>query len=177
MEQNKAQQLQVQADFEVPVERLFEAWTNPEQLKQWWKTTGYQLTTVTNELKQGGKVQYRFENDELDINGEYEKVEPNASLVYTWNWKFSKQEASNGNYRLNIQFSSNGNGSQIKISQESLNSDEHLHPHEEGWKKGLEDLKHFLKAGNSENATSGQPEDSSGGYNEDPEQTKVGGES
>ena len=184
MEQN-TEQLEVKANYEVPVEKLFAAWTDSEQLKQWWKTTGYQLQDVTNDLKPGGTVRYTFENNELEITGEYETVEENKQLVYSWKWVSQKQELSNADYKLSVRFFSEGNGSSIHITQESLQKSEHVHPHKEGWERGLEDLKQFLSGSNNESVNSNNSSNDSGnsnankengGYREDPDQVKVGGE-
>ncbi len=60
METNKTFKLETSKEFSVPAEQLYEAWTEPEQLKQWWKPIGNQLKEVHNDLKKGGRVAYKF---------------------------------------------------------------------------------------------------------------------
>lgn len=142
------QQLNFEKEFDAPVEELYRAWTQPEALKQWWQPMGNQLADVTNELKEGGTVSYRFNpgngGADIDISGTYEKVAPNEELVYGWNWHFPDDAFGDGNYRLTIGFESSGAGSRLKVLQENLGEEEAVQPHEEGWAKALENLKGYL---------------------------------
>jgi uncharacterized protein YndB with AHSA1/START domain len=180
MENNNQQKVEASKHFSAPVEKLFEAWNNLEQLKQWWKPMGYTLQEVINDLAVGGTVRYVFEGDKLVIDGKYEEVKENEKLVYTWNWQFPDSPEKNGDYKLVVQFASRENGSELNITQQNLKSDEGIHPNEEGWDKALEELETFLDGNNSKLDNSGeqqklheQPEEA--GYREKPEQQKVGG--
>ncbi|HSU50618.1 MAG TPA: SRPBCC family protein [Segetibacter sp.] len=178
METNNQQQVEASKQFAVPVEKLYEAWNDPEQLKQWWRPLGNHLKEVTNELKSGGTVTYLFNDNALVISGTYDEVRPNEKLVYSWNWEFPENAVKNASYKLTILFTGQQNGSQIQVLQETVKSDEMLHPKEEGWEKGLADLADFL-SGNATNAADNQAQqnanDEEPGYRERPEQQKVGG--
>lgn len=181
-----ANTIQISKEFSVDTAKLFQAWTEPEQLKQWWHPMGNSLKDVKNDLKKGGEVTYEFEEAGLVISGNYKEVSPNEKLVYTWNWDLTdnKEDAS---YTLNITFESKENGSVLHILQEGFSGPEAIKPHQEGWDKGLESLKQYLEsngnaganntdASSNDNLRSGdQMNDRSGGYNEAPEQVKVGG--
>jgi uncharacterized protein YndB with AHSA1/START domain len=195
--ENSDNVIEVERTFDVDVETLFKAWTDGEQLKQWW----HPLTEVKNDLKEGGTVAYYAGNDGLEITGTYSEVVPNEKLVYSWVWNMSDEGSENG-YELQVTFSEEGEGSKLHVIQKGFSGPEFLKPHHEGWEKGLDDLTSYL-SGNSGNEegestsseTSGsgneataseQPQednlksdegmsDRSGGYNEAPEQAKVGG--
>jgi uncharacterized protein YndB with AHSA1/START domain len=168
-------QVEATAVFDVPVEQLYEAWTQREQLKQWWQTTGFQLIDVNNELKDGGKITYVFENEELMISGEYEKVEQFKLLKYSWNWHFKDSANGGGSYTITVEFSQTDSGSSINVKQQDNSTEERIMPHKQGWEKGLDDLKEYL-SGKSKHisGTTQQPEKQQG-YREDPEQLRVGG--
>lgn len=177
METNNQQKVEASKQFAVPVEKLYEAWNDPEQLKQWWRPLGNHLKDVTNELKSGGTVRYMFNDDALVISGTYDEVKPNEKLVYSWNWEFPGNAVKNASYKLTILFSGQQSGSQVHVLQETIKSDEMLHPKEDGWEKGLEDLANFLD-GNSTDASDKQTQPDTSeeaGYRERPEQQKVGG--
>jgi len=159
---------------------------------------GENLTDVKNELKEGGAVAYYVGDAGLEITGTYSEVVPNEKLSYSWVWNMSDEGSENG-YTLHVTFSSEGEGSKLHVLQEGFSGPELLKPHQDGWEKGLDDLNSYLSSGNdntsSENETgssSNQPtqddqptqdnlksaekmSDRSGGYNEAPEQVKVGG--
>lgn len=172
-----ANTIQISKEFAVDVNKLFQAWTEPDQLKQWWHPSGNSLKDVKNDLREGGEVTYEFQEAGLIISGNYKQVSPNEKLVYSWNWNLTEnnEEAS---YTLTISFEGKESGSILHILQEGFSGPEAIKPHQEGWNNGLESLKQFLESsgtGNDNLRSADQMNDRSGGYNEAPEQVKVGG--
>lgn len=148
MQTNEAIKLETAKDFPAGVAQLYRAWTSPEALKQWWHPMGNQLQEVTNDLKPGGKVEYKFTDEKgahsLTINGTYEQVQPEALLVYSWNWQVPAEVISDSSYKLHVRFSGSGNQSRLEVTQENFSDDEAVHPHRQGWEKALEELRQFL---------------------------------
>lgn len=69
--------------FSAPREDVFEAWTRPGQLTEWWDPTGTPLRTCVVDLRPGGK--FKFENDSDHgpaFEGVYQLIEPPARLVF-----------------------------------------------------------------------------------------------
>lgn len=143
------QNISISKSFQAPVSRLYQAWTNPEDLKNWWHPMGNELTDVTNELKEGGKVAYHFKADgsdeNIEVSGTYEKVQPEQELRYSWIWQLPHQPVGNGDYVLNIRFEDKGEESELHVTQENFGSEEAIQPHKEGWEKALNDLKTYLE--------------------------------
>ncbi len=148
MEKTDALVVEATKEFSVPPERLYEAWTQEADLKQWWKPMGNNLTSVTNDLKPGGSVRYSFEspdhNPAFEIHGSYQEVVEAKKLVYTWNWELHNNDIQESDFQLTIVFSAQGTGSLLQIKQENFKSEEALQPHQQGWEKSLNDLKNFL---------------------------------
>ncbi len=86
-----SQSIHAEKQFEKSVEELYDAWINPEKLKQWWHPAENKLVNVENEVKEGGNIRYEFagEGDEktIIITGQYKEVKPAEKLVYSWDWK------------------------------------------------------------------------------------------
>ncbi len=180
MEATKTATFEITKELPVSCTEAYSAWTEPEQLKAWWKPIHNDLTEVNNDLQQGGKIQYKFGNDSLEITGEYQEVKENEKLVYTWNWNFANEIAKNGSYLLTVLFSDKDGKCALSISQESLADNEGTYPHKDGWEQGLNDLAAYLSdksvAGNADSVgKSDSKNEAAAGYNEDPEQVKVGG--
>lgn len=180
MEINKALKVEAGKTFSVTAEQLYNAWTQPEQLKQWWKPMGNSLKDVINDIREGGTVQYIFDNNKLVISGEYLEVQGKEKLVYTWKWELPNDAVRNAEYKLTVNFTSKDNGSEINVFQENFQDEEAMVPHQEGWEKGLAELEHFLSGSNTNTGTQssegGKTSNETGdGYHEDPEQVKVGG--
>src|SRR5690349_13788222 len=95
--------INVTEQFPVDIEALYKAWVEPDQLKKWWKPMDKQLASVENDVREGGKVVYRFEAG-LTIGGQYKEVKPAEKLVYSWNWELPDGAVHNGEYLLTVLF-------------------------------------------------------------------------
>ncbi|WP_018155987.1 SRPBCC family protein [Demetria terragena] len=51
-------QLTMISDFAAPVERVWQVWSDPRQLEQWWGPPGYPAAVTEHDLTAGGKVRY-----------------------------------------------------------------------------------------------------------------------
>jgi len=146
--QTQETKVSAEKEFPVPVEKLYQAWTTPDDLKQWWKPSENKLKTVELDVREGGKFKYEFEAREGEtaviITGDYKEVKPNEKLVYSWNWDVPSDHIKKSDHQLTIAFQSSGEGSKISITQENYENDESITPHEEGWEKALNDLREYL---------------------------------
>jgi len=140
---NESNSVHVTKEFAVSKDELYKAWTEEEQLKQWWKPMNKQLTQVENDIREGGRVAYHFD-DNLQIQGEYKEVAEGEKLVYSWNWELPEDSTHKGEYLLTVKFSENGNGSILDITQENFKHEHAIKPHTSGWEESLEDLKSYL---------------------------------
>jgi uncharacterized protein YndB with AHSA1/START domain len=50
--------LSVLADFDAPIERVWELWSDPRKLERWWGPPTYPATVETHDLTVGGDVTY-----------------------------------------------------------------------------------------------------------------------
>lgn len=149
MEVKNQMQIELSKEFGVTTEKLYKAWTYEQDLKQWWQPMGNKLTGLTNELREGGKVEYQFSTTQGDeaftISGIYKDVQPAKKLVYTWNWKLPSPSVQDTDFLLTIEFASAVSGSSLHVVQQQFTSDELVQPHHEGWEKALESLAAFLQ--------------------------------
>lgn len=148
MEKTNNIQLKLSKDFPVPVDRLYNAWINPDDLKQWWRPMGNQLQQATTNPAPGAPVEYVFATEQgehsFTITGNYKEVEEGKRLVYTWNWQVPNAAVGESEFLLTIAFSSGEDGSRIDVTQDNFKDEESVRPHHEGWEKALDDLHQFL---------------------------------
>lgn len=81
----KANELKITRVYDAPVRLVWEAWTDPEQVAQWWGPRGFTLTTHSRELRAGGHWAYTMHGpDGTDYENRtiYHEVEECAKLVY-----------------------------------------------------------------------------------------------
>jgi len=73
-------------DFDASAEKVFEAWTNPEQLKQWIAPKGYSVIYAKGDIKAGGESHYCIVSKsglEIWIKKFFKDFIPPAKLSYT----------------------------------------------------------------------------------------------
>jgi uncharacterized protein YndB with AHSA1/START domain len=88
VERKSESELIVRRTFDAPARLLFEAWTKPELLLQWWapKSTGMSLLSCEADVRVGGR--YRFEfgrgtSEPMAFFGRYVEVTPYSRLAWT----------------------------------------------------------------------------------------------
>ena len=82
-------------EFDAPVEKVFAAWTEPEQLKQWYAPKDYSILFAKADIKPGGSTHYCMISEhglELWYKLFYQEVIPPAKLSYTQ--VFSNEEGN-----------------------------------------------------------------------------------
>ena len=58
--------MQITAEFEAPIERIWRLWEDPRQLERWWGPPSYPATVVDHDLTPGGSVAYYMTGPEGD---------------------------------------------------------------------------------------------------------------
>lgn len=85
MSANQSNELKLTRVYDAPVRMVWEAWTDPEQVAQWWGPRGFTLTTHSKDLRPGGHWAYTMHGpDGTDYENKalyYEVVECER-LVY-----------------------------------------------------------------------------------------------
>jgi uncharacterized protein YndB with AHSA1/START domain len=75
----------INRSFEVPLETMFEMWTDPKHFSQWLPPTGFTMEFIRCDIKPGGSGFYRMTNGQVEMFGKvnYLKIEKPDTLVYT----------------------------------------------------------------------------------------------
>jgi uncharacterized protein YndB with AHSA1/START domain len=64
----------VTAEFDAPVERVWQLWADPRQLERWWGPPTYPATVVDHDLVPGGTVTYFMTGPEGDKHGGWWRI-------------------------------------------------------------------------------------------------------
>jgi uncharacterized protein YndB with AHSA1/START domain len=127
-------------------ERLFAAWTRPEQLMQWWGPEGVTCTAAEVDLKVGGayRIANRFPDGTLLwITGNFEVIEPPHRLVYTW----STGMEPGASERVTVRFAAHGDATEVSVTHERIRDAALRDMHEKGWLGCLAGLRRYLASG------------------------------
>ena len=82
---NKSNEIRITRIYNAPVQAVWDAWTDPEQVAQWWGPRGFTLTTHSKDLRSGGSWNYTMHGpDGVDYPNttKYLEVEKHSKLVY-----------------------------------------------------------------------------------------------
>jgi uncharacterized protein YndB with AHSA1/START domain len=73
------------ADFDAPVEQVWELWSDPRKLERWWGPPGYSAIFEKHDLTPDGEVTYVMTGPEGDTWGVWRvtAVDPPTSLEFT----------------------------------------------------------------------------------------------
>ncbi len=124
--------LEIRRTIAAPRERVFQAWTRPEEVKKWAAPGPMTVPVAEVDLRVGG--QYRIEMVAPDgarhiATGEYREVTPPARLVYTWNWENGMAR----NSIVTVEFAARGQSTEVILRHERLPDEDSRQRHLEGW--------------------------------------------
>lgn len=116
-------------------ERVFEAWTAPEQVKCWTCPDPGAGVDVDIDLRVGGHYTIRMhvEGGPFTAYGTYREVDPPRQLAYTWGWK-EEAHAMGAETVLTVEFAPIEGGTEIRLTHSGFPTPDDRAGHEEGWK-------------------------------------------
>lgn len=82
---NNSNALTITRLYKAPVKMVWDAWTDPQQVAQWWGPRGFTLTTHSKDLRPGGTWEYTMhgpDGKDWPNSTKYFEVEKYKRLVY-----------------------------------------------------------------------------------------------
>ncbi len=137
--------LNLKRTFKAPREKVFRAWTDPEELKKWWGPEGYSTPSAEVDLRVGGK--YRFgmmklpDGEIFYLSGTYREVRPPERLVYTWLWEGNPER---GETLVIVEFRDLGTTTEVILTHERFPDEKVRDDHNKGWNGCLDRLAKVL---------------------------------
>ena len=123
-------------------QEVFDAWTDPESLQQWFCPETVSLAKVELDVRVGGhfRIVMRDETKDLAHTGEYREIVPPQRLVFTWR--------SSGTYDqetlVTVEFHGRGKMTEIELTHELLPDVDAAGSHTRGWQSIMEKLARHL---------------------------------
>jgi uncharacterized protein YndB with AHSA1/START domain len=138
--------LEIKRFINAPRERVYRAWTDPAQLKEWWGPEGVRTRKFEADARVGGKYRWDLfnqEGEEMSVFGEYRELIPGKKIVFTWKWD-DDEAWENKSSTVTIELSDRDGGTEIKLTHVQLPSEESRNRHNEGWNSVLDRLERFF---------------------------------
>jgi uncharacterized protein YndB with AHSA1/START domain len=82
---NESKEIRIIRIYDAPVQAVWDAWTDPAQVAQWWGPRGFSITTHSKDLRTGGHWTYTMhgpDGTDWPNSTKYLEVQPLAKLVY-----------------------------------------------------------------------------------------------
>ena len=118
-------------------DRLFQAWTDPKELANWWRLEGdgWAFAGATLNLTVGGRYRLAMTSPDGKSHvavGEYRQIDRPRRLVFTWDWEDVGSRV--GETIVTIEFRPAGAGqTEVVLTHERFPNGKAAHGHEWGW--------------------------------------------
>ena len=139
MDSTHKTRISVETEIKAPVETVWKFWTTPDDIVMWNNASeDWCTTSATNDLKVGGKFNYRMEAKDrsmgFDYEGTYQKVVINHQIEYI------TADARN----VNIVFTAEDNRTKISEVFEAENFHS-IDQQRDGWQAILDNFKKYVE--------------------------------
>lgn len=136
--------VRLQRTYDAPPEAVFDAWTNPEVLRRWWKADpAWTVPSAEIDLRVGGGYRLSMDDPASGENhtvfGEYREVQRPHRLVYSWTWEGSGPYAGHESL-VAVDFHADGEGTTVHIEHTGLLDATSCEAHARGWNGVLDSL-------------------------------------
>jgi uncharacterized protein YndB with AHSA1/START domain len=124
-------------------EKVYQAWTKPEQMTQWWGAPDTTKPAVAEtDLRVGGRFRVSFwgNNQQNTVSGVYREVVPNRKLCFSWAWQSTPERES----LVTIELSPVTEGTMLTLTHEQFYDEAARDNHSRGWNASLDRLEALL---------------------------------
>ena len=128
-----------------PPEKVFAAWTDPQQLGRWMGPGEIKMLHAETDPRTGGRyrmVMQSPDGEKHDVSGVYREVQKNAKLVFTWAWVSTPERES----LVTVTLKPDGDGTLLALTHEQFFDEGARDRHQNGWTSALTNLEKFLTA-------------------------------
>jgi len=126
-------------------EKVFEAWTQAEQLSRWFGPGSIAVCEAETDLKVGGRYRIAMkspDDEEHRVGGSYREIVHGRRLVFTWAWQSTPERESVVTLSLKLR----DGGTDLTLQHEQFFDAAARDRHEGGWSGALEKLSAILEA-------------------------------
>ena len=137
--------LSITRRFAAPREAVFNAWTDPGELAQWFGPAGATAQDVEIDLRPGGHYRMTLieSNGVHPLSGVYSEVKSPERLVFSWVWGHGELTGVEMQVTLDFEETKDG-GTLLTLTHERLPTPLAREHHEQGWVGCLDCLQERL---------------------------------
>jgi uncharacterized protein YndB with AHSA1/START domain len=136
--------LQIRRTFAAPREKVFAAWTRPEQLEKWMCKDQSNHTVIHHQqdIRSGGRylmeVRDPAKGEVYWGQGTYREVRPPEKIVFTWSWTKSSGDGEqlhpdSPETLVTVEFFARGNSTEVLLTHGIFGTQRDYNDHNQGW--------------------------------------------
>ena len=125
--------LEVRRTIRAPRQRVFDAWTKPEELKAWHAPGPLTVSLAEMDVRVGGTYRIHMrapDGNEHKVSGVYREIDPPKKLVYTWSWDGDHPVKDSV---VTIEFHARGKATEVVLTHAGITDATERTNHETGW--------------------------------------------
>ena len=141
--------LRITRTFDAPRRLVFEAWTEPERLAQWWGPRGFTLASCKIDLRPGGAYRFQMRGSEGDDHwsqGIFREIVALERLVMAGSWTDAEGNPTGPETLVTVTFEDHNGKTKLTLRQVGFESPTSRDAHRGGWTSSLERLADYLVA-------------------------------
>ena len=143
--------LTINRTINAPREKVFEAWTDPEQLRRWWGVAeGWTAVIAEVDLRVGGTYRLGMLEPGKDhpyvAAGVYREILPPEKLVFTFAWERTPHDTPDwvpSETLVSIEFLDRGDSTELVLTHDQFPDENMKNEHNEGWNGVLASLDRY----------------------------------
>lgn len=133
--------LQITRVLAAPIQRVFDAWTDPALMSRWFFAGESWSAEANNDLRVGGEYAITMiseRGDRVLCSGAYREIEPPTRLVFTWT-SYAVSDTL-----VTIELRDLGDATELTLTHEGLVEAAVRESHTQGWGGCLANLERFV---------------------------------
>jgi uncharacterized protein YndB with AHSA1/START domain len=138
--------LEIKRVINAPRDRVYAAWTDPAQMKQWFGPENVQTRDLIADARVGGKFRWDLTNsegEEMTVHGEYRELQPGKKIVFSWQW-LDDEDWENQISIVTVELFDREGGTELRLTHEQLPNEQSRDGHTRGWNSALDKLEEFV---------------------------------
>jgi uncharacterized protein YndB with AHSA1/START domain len=124
---------------------VFRAFTDPDDLVEWWGPKGFTVPSLQFDPGVGGGYRIEMqppEGDSFYLTGEFREVDPPARLAYTFAWE--DPDPDDVETLVELSFRRLGESTEVVLNQGSFKTEARRELHRDGWTDSFDKLEQLI---------------------------------
>src|SRR5689334_8774264 len=125
--------------LKAPPQKVFQAWTQPEQMTRWWGRSSAREPVAETDVRVGGHFRVQFlgeQGEHHSVSGIYREIEADRRLVLSWAWQSTPERQS----QVIVDLKPDGDGTLLTLTHEQFFDQKACDDHRGGWMVALDKM-------------------------------------